>query len=177
MRYSDSGVVMRMSGGVRSIWRRTSAGVSPVRSPTVGSRNGSPRRSAAARMPAMGARRFLSTSTASARSGDTYTSRVPAACGGGPLTRRSMPHRKAASVLPEPVGARMSVWSPPAMAGHPWVWAGVGSGKLDSNQARTGGENSDVPTSLNLPRGCDSARPRARSGVRSTADDATNAEP
>src|SRR5918995_4330407 len=41
------------------------------------------------------------------------------------------------------------------MAGHPWVWAGVGAGKLDSNHAWTGGENSDVPTSLNLPRGCD----------------------
>ena len=31
IRYSDSGVVMRMSGGRRAIWRRSSAGVSPVR--------------------------------------------------------------------------------------------------------------------------------------------------
>ena len=33
-RKSDSGVVMRMSGGVRSIRRRSSAGVSPVRTAT-----------------------------------------------------------------------------------------------------------------------------------------------
>ena len=33
-RKSDSGVVIRMSGGVRSIRRRSSAGVSPVRTPT-----------------------------------------------------------------------------------------------------------------------------------------------
>ena len=31
MRYSDSGVVMRMSGGVRSIAARSRCGVSPVR--------------------------------------------------------------------------------------------------------------------------------------------------
>ena len=37
MRYSDSGVVMRMSGGLRTRLRRSSAGVSPVRMPTVGS--------------------------------------------------------------------------------------------------------------------------------------------
>ena len=65
--------------------------------------------------------------------------RRPAGCpreaGTGLLTSRSMPHRKAASVLPEPVGARISVWSPAAMAGQPWLWAGVGAGKLDSNQA------------------------------------------
>ena len=35
IRYSDSGVVMRMSGGRRAIWRRSSAGVSPVREATV----------------------------------------------------------------------------------------------------------------------------------------------
>src|SRR3954453_10606777 len=52
-----------------------------------------------------------------------------------------MPHRNAASVLPEPVGARISVLSPAAMAGQPWAWASVGAGKLDSNHARTGAEN------------------------------------
>ena len=35
MRYSDSGVVIRMSGGVRTSWRRAAAGVSPERIPTV----------------------------------------------------------------------------------------------------------------------------------------------
>ena len=38
----------------------------------------------------------------------------------------SSPHRNAASVLPEPVGAEMSTCSPPAMAGHACSWAGVG---------------------------------------------------
>jgi hypothetical protein len=51
-----------------------------------------------------------------------------------------MPHRNAVSVLPEPVGARISVWSPLAMAGQPLSWASVGAGNEDSNQARTGAE-------------------------------------
>jgi hypothetical protein len=69
-RNSDSGVVIRMSGGVRVNARRSSAGVSPVRMPTVMS-GGSPSRAAACRMPASGRRRLRSTSTASALSGLT----------------------------------------------------------------------------------------------------------
>ena len=41
-RYSDSGVVMRMSGGCRSMRARSAAGVSPVRTSTVGMRGVSP---------------------------------------------------------------------------------------------------------------------------------------
>ncbi len=52
-----------------------------------------------------------------------------------------MPHRNAESVLPEPVGARISVWAPLAMAGQPFVWGGVASGNEVLNQARTAGEN------------------------------------
>src|SRR5690554_5935838 len=52
-----------------------------------------------------------------------------------------MPHRKAASVLPEPVGARIRLWRPPAMAGQPWACAAVGSPKVVANHSRTGGEN------------------------------------
>src|SRR5262245_29725433 len=70
-------------------------------------------------------------------------------------TRRSMPHRKAASVMPDPVGARMRVWSPPAMAGHPWAWAGVGAGKLVSNHAWTAGEKRGASTTGTLLRGYD----------------------
>ena len=51
-RKSDSGVVMRMSGGVLSIRRRSSAGVSPVRTPTESSE----------RSPASGLRRLRSMS-------------------------------------------------------------------------------------------------------------------
>ena len=61
MRYSDSGVVMRMSGGVRSMAARSFCGVSPVRTATVTS----------APMPRSGARRLRSTSYPSALSGET----------------------------------------------------------------------------------------------------------
>src|SRR5262245_25440921 len=72
--------------------------------------------------------------------------RVPVPPGRGWDTRRSMPHRKAASVLPDPVGARMSVWSPAAIAGHPSDWAAVGAGKLVENQAWTAGEHGAIST-------------------------------
>ena len=71
-RYSDSGVVIRMSGGARAMRARSSAGVSPVRTATVrqaeAARPRSPRPRA---MPASGARRLRSMSTASALSGET----------------------------------------------------------------------------------------------------------
>ncbi len=69
-----------MSGGRFRRVRRSLAGVSPVRTPTVGTcARGVPSRSAACSMPASGARRFFSTSTASARSGEMYRTRVRAA--------------------------------------------------------------------------------------------------
>ena len=52
IRYSDSGVVIRMSGGLRSIAWRSFCGVSPVRRPT---EIGAP-------TPFSGARRLRSTS-------------------------------------------------------------------------------------------------------------------
>lgn len=70
-RNSDSGVVTSTSGGVRWNCRRSSAGVSPVRVPTVMSGTGSPSRCAACRMPVSGDRRLRCTSTASAFSGET----------------------------------------------------------------------------------------------------------
>ena len=71
-RKSDSGVVTRMSGGCLASRRRSSAGVSPVRSAVViDAAAPSPSRVAAPRMPASGARRFRSMSTASAFSGET----------------------------------------------------------------------------------------------------------
>src|SRR5215218_139067 len=54
--------------------------------------------------------------------------------------RRSMLHRKAVSVLPDPVGARISVCPPWAMAGQPCDWTAVGSGNDVANQARVGSE-------------------------------------
>src|SRR5665213_2540411 len=52
-----------------------------------------------------------------------------------------MAHKKAASVLPEPVGARMRVLSPAAIEGQPRSWAGVRPAKDLSNQAWVAGEN------------------------------------
>jgi|GEM_PF-3644115 len=49
--------------------------------------------------------------------------------------------RKAARVLPVPVGAANSVWSPPAMAGQAAVWIGLGASKSVRNQASTAGWN------------------------------------
>jgi hypothetical protein len=47
--------------------------------------------------------------------------------------------RNAASVLPEPVGARRSVDRPATIGGHPFVCAAVGAAKDASNQRRTAG--------------------------------------
>ena len=64
-----------------------------------------------------------------------------------------MPHRNADSVLPEPVGARISVCSPPAMAGQPWACAAVASGNEVLNQARTAGENSSSGSGATTDQG------------------------
>ena len=60
IRYSDSGVVIRTSGGLRRIAWRSRCGVSPVRSPTETS----------APMPFSGARRLRSMSYESAFKGE-----------------------------------------------------------------------------------------------------------
>lgn len=68
---SDSGVVIRMSGGRRARDLRSVAGVSPERMPTLISGSGSPSRRDSCRIPVSGLRRFRSTSTARAFSGET----------------------------------------------------------------------------------------------------------
>ncbi len=70
-RKSDSGVVMRMSGGLLTSFLRSSAAVSPVRTATLMSGSSRPSRCAACPIPVSGARRFRSMSTASALSGET----------------------------------------------------------------------------------------------------------
>src|SRR5262245_23378506 len=52
-----------------------------------------------------------------------------------------MDHRKAASVVPEPVGAAISVSSPRAIAGQPSACAAVGVPNRSRNQSATNGEN------------------------------------
>ena len=71
---------------------------------------------------------------------DGLPSRVAPRPGGGSRTSRSMADRKAASVLPEPVGAMTSAFSPRSMAAQARSWTGVGpSGKTEPNQARVAG--------------------------------------
>src|SRR5437879_2934824 len=62
-----------------------------------------------------------------------------------------MPTRKPARVLPEPVGAAMSVSRPAAMWAQPSSWAGVGpSGNRRANQVATAGwkPSAGSPTTL-----------------------------
>ena len=120
IRNSDSGVVISTSGGWAMSSRRRAGGVSPERTPTLISGAGRPWRSAILVSPASGVRRLRSTSTASAFSGDTYSTRVPARPSGGlpAAPRVSRAHRNAANVLPDPVGAITSVLSPPEIAAH-----------------------------------------------------------
>jgi hypothetical protein len=134
-RNSDSGVVMRMSGGWFWKRRRASAGVSPVRMPTVMSGRGRSWPAAAARSPARGARRLRSMSAARALSGETYRTRRRWRSGtGGAVARRSMADRNAARVLPEPVGATTSTSWSWARASQAPTWAWVGAAKAPSNQ-------------------------------------------
>src|ERR1700730_18095165 len=52
-----------------------------------------------------------------------------------------MHQRKAAKVFPVPVGARIKVDSPRAIAGQPCTCGLVGAAKTASNQSRTGAAN------------------------------------
>ena len=77
MRNSDSGVVMRKSGGRFSMAARSAAAVSPVRTATRMSGASRPMAAAIAAISVSGASRFCWMSTASAFSGDTYTTDGP----------------------------------------------------------------------------------------------------
>src|SRR5579863_9570271 len=56
-------------------------------------------------------------------------------------TRSSIAARKAARVLPDPVGAAMRVWRPALIKGQASACAGVGAAKLSANQPATAGWN------------------------------------
>src|SRR2546421_1185204 len=144
---------MRMSAGSRWYRARSRDGVSPVRIATVGSRYGMPRRWACRVMPTSGSRRLRSTSTASALSGETYTIRVAGFFGAGENMRWSIAARNAASVFPEPVGARTRTLSPLAIAGQASSCARVGVWKVASNHARVAGlklASGSVPTNIEV---------------------------
>src|SRR5580692_3049426 len=74
--------------------------------------------------------------------------------------RRSRHQRKAVRVLPVPVGARMRVLSPRAMAGQPWRWGAVGSSKTSRNQ--------EAVTGWKLAKGSGCATSGVGLGLRGT---------
>lgn len=162
-RYSDSGVVTRMSGGWEAMARLSRVVVSPLRMAMPISGAARPDASHSAAMPSSGARRFFATSTASAFSGETYstlTRRVrrrsletsaapfgavmapePFRRSVSPVIRRSMAERNAHNVLPEPVGATTRALPPAWMTGHAWLCAAVGTSNACLNHALVGPEN------------------------------------
>lgn len=142
-----------MSGGLVTMERRSAGGVSPDRMPTRTSGSGRPRRTDSWRMPVSGERRLRSTSTARALSGDTYSTRQRffASAGGGSAARRSSEARKAASVLPEPVGATTKTSLPSPMARQAPSCAAVGALKAPANQLRVAGENASSADPVMLP--------------------------
>ena len=94
-----------------------------------------------------------------ALSGATYKQRTPlckadhgVAAGFRPVNKRSRIGRKAASVLPEPVGAAISRLSPAATTGQEKRCAAVGSPNVWQNQRRAGSESeSKAPAVLPGP--------------------------
>ena len=89
----------------------------------------------------------------------------PASCA---RYRRSMHTRNPASVLPEPVGAAISVSVPAAMCGQPSRWGAVGpSGKRRRNHSATAGWNpSSVPGSPTGAAGVGNSSGEARAAIR-----------
>src|SRR6266567_4412361 len=112
--------------------------------------------------PASGERRFRSMSTASALSGEMYSTRQRLAGSGGTGSAASLSiaHKKAASVLPDPVGAMTSAFSPLPMAFHACVCAVVGSAKAPRNQDVVGSEK-PASAPVAAPESCSGATPTA----------------
>ena len=80
---------------------------------------------------------------------------------------RSIAHRNAASVLPEPVGARISVWSPSAMAAQPSRLRGRGLVERGRRTtSRTAGEKGASAHPHTVPATTDSRGCRPGSGPR-----------
>ena len=142
-RNSDSGVVMRMSGGLAGQLPRSSAAVSPVRTATAMSRLAQAEPVRGVPDPGQrGAQVPLDVHGQRLERGDVEHPGAPFRVGG--RRRRaslSIAHKNAASVLPEPVGATTSVSSPLPIARHAPAWACVGSANAPSNHARVAGEN------------------------------------
>ena len=148
IRYSDSGVVIRMSGGRRARFAALlggrvagAAGDRDVRGrlAEAGGREGDPgerRPEVALDVVGQGLERgdVQDADAARVRLRGRRAGRATRPAGRGV-------QRNAARVLPLPVGAWISVWWPLAIAAQPSAWACVGAANELSNQARTAGEN------------------------------------
>ena len=140
-RNSDSGVVIRMSAGsrrnrARSRARRVAGADRDLRQVT-----GMPAR--AGGVGDAGKRRAqvaldVHRERLERRDVEDAASR-PSTGGAGSNISRFRHQRNAASVLPLPVGARISVDSPRAIAGHPSCCGLVGAGNAPANHSRTAG--------------------------------------
>ena len=140
MMCSDSGVVIRMCGDLRIIRARADAGVSPVRTATRISGNDFP--AAANRSRKRGERALevaLNVVVQRLERRDVEDlHRVGERLRAAPSTMSWFSsQRNAASVLPVPVGARMSVCAPLAIAGHPSRCGALGAPSVSRNHART----------------------------------------
>src|ERR1700678_1753043 len=126
-----------MWGGFRSIAARSLGRVSPVRTPVRMSVERNPRSNASRWISASGPSRFFCMSLDSALRGETYTTSVELKSDPSIASRSSlsMQTRKAASVLPEPVGAEIKVGAPATILGHPWTWGSVGEPNLPRNHS------------------------------------------
>src|SRR5690349_15641679 len=152
-----------MCGGLRTISCRSAPGVSPVRTSVRIATSGRHAASSARRISSSGSARFFWTSFDKALSGDTYTTCVSAPRVPSRPWRSSVSiaERKAANVLPEPVGAAMRAFLPAAIRGQARRCGSVGSRKRDSNQRAMTGWKPDndmmeiwrrFPEAATLPR-------------------------
>src|SRR2546428_12518957 len=111
-------------------------------------------------MPRKGACKLRWMWTVSALSGETYNTRQRSASAGtGSVANRSIHQKKAASVLPLPVGADIRVCWPAATDRQPPSWTSVGAAKAPENQARAAGENRSRTVGIDLRLGARISKP------------------
>ena len=142
IRNSDSGVVIRMSGGVLHeppavLVRRVAAYGSPRRS---AAGRGSSRSAAAAHAGQRRAQVALDVHGERLERRHVEDAEAGRRSAGGSAAIRSSAHRNAARVLPDPVGATTRVSCPAAMASQAAACAAVGSANASRNQVAASGE-------------------------------------
>ena len=143
IRNSDSGVVIRMSGG-RGL-QPAAVGGRGVAGPDADADLRHLRAEPLGGVPdpgERGAQVALDVDRERLERGDVEHPAAPVrSAGRGSVASRSIAQRNAASVLPEPVGATTRACRPAAIASHASTCAAVGAAKAASNQVRVAVEN------------------------------------